>query len=233
MIINSCCCTSKPDLINPLHCTIIQKHLLQHTLSNIRDTKNGELNCLQVHLIFTKDNIIVKDRLHRLINFSLFRWKLPLSLLRTASSSGSPVLVELKGGDTYNGRLSSCDAWMNMNLSEVICTSADGDKFWKLPHCYIRGSAIKYLRLPPTLLEQAAKDEEENQKQQQQNYRGGGRGRGRGGRGRGGGRGGRGGRRAWLHTYFYCLDEKPINKKVDSETARINTMEAWSFYVSS
>lgn len=114
-----------------------------------------------------------------------------MTLLNVAA--GSPLLVELKGGDTYNGRLVSCDSWMNMNLRDVICTSKDGDRFWKLPSCYIRGSAIKYLRLPPNLLdkakEQAAADE-----QQHHHHRGGG---GRGGyqgrgRGRGGGRGGRG-----------------------------------------
>ena len=114
--------------------------------------------------------------------------QLPLTLLRTAT--GSPVLVELKSGDTYNGRLTSCDAWMNMNLTEVICTSSDGERFWKLPGCYIRGSAIKYLRLPPPLLEQAA-EQAEKEEQQRANYRGGGRGGGRDGRGRGG-RGGRG-----------------------------------------
>lgn len=45
-----------------------------------------------------------------------------------------------------------------MNLTEVICTSKDGDRFWKLPTCYIRGSAIKYLRLPPQLLEKAREE---------------------------------------------------------------------------
>ena len=83
----------------------------------------------------------------------LFPFKLPLTLLNV--STGSPLLVELKGGDTYNGRLVSCDSWMNMNLTDVICTSKDGDRFWKLPSCYIRGSAIKYLRLPPELFEKA------------------------------------------------------------------------------
>lgn len=81
-----------------------------------------------------------------------------------------------------------------MNLREVICTSRDGDRFCKLPTCYIRGSSVKYLRLPPDLLEKAAEIEE--QQQQQFNQRGGGRGgrgRGRGGRGRG--RGGRDGGR--------------------------------------
>ncbi|KAL7580765.1 hypothetical protein ACA910_001046 [Epithemia clementina (nom. ined.)] len=115
---------------------------------------------------------------------------LPLTLVKAAN--GSPLLVELKDGDTYNGRLVSADAYMNMNLSNVICTVADGSKFYKLPSAYIRGSAIKYLRLPDTVLEQAkelAQKEEEQQQQnrnQQQYHRGGG---GRGPRGAGGGRG--------------------------------------------
>mmetsp|Transcript_10863 Transcript_10863/g.16014 ORF Transcript_10863/g.16014 Transcript_10863/m.16014 type:complete len:132 (-) Transcript_10863:431-826(-) len=113
---------------------------------------------------------------------------LPLSLLRAAA--GSPLLVELKGGDTYNGRLVSCDAWMNMNLQEVICTSRDGDRFWKLPSCYIRGSSVKYLRLPPDLLDKASEMEENEQPQR--GGRGGRGGRGRDGGGRGRGRGGRG-----------------------------------------
>jgi len=71
---------------------------------------------------------------------------LPLSLLRTAQNH--PMLVELKNGETYNGRLASCDNWMNINLREVICTSRDGDRFWRMPEVYIRGSTIKYLRIP-------------------------------------------------------------------------------------
>lgn len=124
---------------------------------------------------------------------------LPLSLLRAAESS--PILIELKSGDTYNGRLLNCDAWMNINLKDVICTSADGSKFWKMNECYIRGSSVKYLRLPDDIVDKVPDDD--------RNFAGrggmqgrGGRGRGRGGtsggrfqssgRGRDGGRGGRG-----------------------------------------
>ncbi|TMW69486.1 hypothetical protein Poli38472_001642 [Pythium oligandrum] len=71
---------------------------------------------------------------------------LPLSLLKTAQ--GQPMLVELKNGDTYNGNLVNCDTWMNINLREVICTSKDGDRFWKMPECYIRGNSVKYIRVP-------------------------------------------------------------------------------------
>ncbi|XP_043470500.1 U6 snRNA-associated Sm-like protein LSm4 [Leptopilina heterotoma] len=81
---------------------------------------------------------------------------LPLSLLRTAQNH--PMLVELKNGETYNGHLVSCDNWMNINLREVICTSRDGDKFWRMPECYIRGSTIKYLRIPDEVIDMVKED---------------------------------------------------------------------------
>jgi len=122
---------------------------------------------------------------------------LPLSLLNTAK--GQAMLIELKNGDTYNGRLVNADTWMNINLEEVICTSRDGDRFWKLSECYIRGNSIKYLRIPDEIIDMV--QEEEVTIKEKKAGKGGGRGRvntdGRGrGRGRGGkgGRGGRGGR---------------------------------------
>ena len=33
------------------------------------------------------------------------------------------MLVELKNGDTYNGRLANCNMFMNLMLKDVICTS--------------------------------------------------------------------------------------------------------------
>eukprot|EP00584_Thalassiosira_punctigera_P001345 CAMPEP_0172528976 /NCGR_PEP_ID=MMETSP1067-20121228/3173_1 /TAXON_ID=265564 ORGANISM="Thalassiosira punctigera, Strain Tpunct2005C2" /NCGR_SAMPLE_ID=MMETSP1067 /ASSEMBLY_ACC=CAM_ASM_000444 /LENGTH=99 /DNA_ID=CAMNT_0013312959 /DNA_START=77 /DNA_END=373 /DNA_ORIENTATION=- len=98
---------------------------------------------------------------------------LPLSLLKASTSL--PLLVELKSGTTYNGRLASCDTYMNINLRDVVCTSKEGDKFWKLNECYIRGSSIKYLRLPDEAVDRV--QEEEGRQWQ------GGRGGGRGGRG--------------------------------------------------
>lgn len=92
--------------------------------------------------------------------------------------------MELKNGETYNGHLVSCDNWMNINLREVICTSRDGDRFWKIPECYVRGSNIKYLRIPDEVIDMV-KDEMVKQGKS----RGTGR-PGRGGRGAGGGRGG-------------------------------------------
>ncbi|EDU47837.1 small nuclear ribonucleoprotein [Pyrenophora tritici-repentis] len=129
---------------------------------------------------------------------------LPLGLLTAAT--GHPMLVELKSGETLNGLLVNCDTWMNLTLREVVQTSADGDKFMKLPEIYVRGSTIKYLRVPDEIVdvvkEQQAKDQANrggrgggmHGRGDHRGDRGGGRGmRGRGrGRGRGGGGGGGG-----------------------------------------
>uniref|UniRef100_A0A286XAK8 LSM4 homolog, U6 small nuclear RNA and mRNA degradation associated n=1 Tax=Cavia porcellus TaxID=10141 RepID=A0A286XAK8_CAVPO len=68
----------------------------------------------------------------------------------------------------------------------------DGDKFWRMPECYIRGSTIKYLRIPDEIIdmvkeEAVAKGRGRGGLQQQKQQRG----RGMGGAGRGvfGGRG--------------------------------------------
>ncbi|XP_043197598.1 U6 snRNA-associated Sm-like protein LSm4 isoform X2 [Amphibalanus amphitrite] len=109
------------------------------------------------------------------------------------------MLVELKNGETYNGHLVSCDNWMNINMREVICTSRDGDKFWRMPECYVRGSTIKYLRIPDEVIDLVKEevvgkgrgrgDGKGRGGQRGRGQRGGFGGRGRGGRG-GGGRGG-------------------------------------------
>ncbi|CAK1360986.1 putative U6 snRNA-associated Sm-like protein LSm4 [Cercospora beticola] len=119
---------------------------------------------------------------------------LPLGLLTAAQ--GHPMLVELKTGETLNGHLVSCDTYMNITLKEVVQTSPDGDKFFRLPECYVRGNNIKYLRVPDEVVD-LVKDQQANQ-QSQRGGRGGGQrggqGGGRGDRGRGRGRGGPRGR---------------------------------------
>ncbi|CUS14046.1 unnamed protein product [Tuber aestivum] len=126
---------------------------------------------------------------------------LPLSLLNTAQ--GHPMLVELKNGETLNGHLVNCDTWMNLTLKEVVQTSPEGDKFFRLAECYVRGNNIKYLRVPDEIIDLV----KETQTQQNRDghggrggndrgrggYRGDHRGGNRGGRGRGRGRGGGGG----------------------------------------
>uniref|UniRef100_A0A1X7TNS0 U6 snRNA-associated Sm-like protein LSm4 n=2 Tax=Amphimedon queenslandica TaxID=400682 RepID=A0A1X7TNS0_AMPQE len=81
---------------------------------------------------------------------------LPLSLLKAAQDN--PMLVELKNGETYNGHLVSCDNWMNIQLKEVICTSRDGERFWKMPECFIRGSMTKYLRIPDEVIDKVKEE---------------------------------------------------------------------------
>lgn len=66
-----------------------------------------------------------------------------------------------------------------------VFLAQDGDKFWRMPECYIRGSTIKYLRIPDEVIDMV---------KEETMVKGRGRGemRGRGGqaqRGRGGGRG--------------------------------------------
>lgn len=53
------------------------------------------------------------------------------------------MLVELKNGETLNGHLVNCDNWMNLTLKEVVQTSPDGDRFWRLPEVYIRGNNVR------------------------------------------------------------------------------------------
>ena len=53
-------------------------------------------------------------------------------------------LVELKNGETFNGHLVNCDNFMNITLREVYQTNPDGDRFWKLKECYIRGSTVRF-----------------------------------------------------------------------------------------
>ncbi|KAL7058170.1 hypothetical protein AAHC03_016581 [Spirometra sp. Aus1] len=133
---------------------------------------------------------------------------LPITLLK--ASCNMPMLVELKSGDTYNGHLVACDDWMNIHLKEVICTSKvwkllvvmfsqDGDRFWKMPECYIRGGIIKYLRIPDDVIDKVKEDMQVSRMRNRN--QGGGEGGGRGGarnkfRGahRGGGLGPRAGR---------------------------------------
>ncbi|KAI6674642.1 hypothetical protein NL676_002548 [Syzygium grande] len=66
---------------------------------------------------------------------------------------------------------------MNIHLREVICTSKDGDRFWRMPECYIRGNTIKYLRVPDEVID---KVQEETKSRSDRKPPGVGRGRGRG-----------------------------------------------------
>jgi U6 snRNA-associated Sm-like protein LSm4 len=47
---------------------------------------------------------------------------------------------------------------MNIYLRDVVCTSRDGDRFWKMPECFIRGSTIKFLRIPDEVIDNFKED---------------------------------------------------------------------------
>lgn len=53
------------------------------------------------------------------------------------------MLVELKNGETLNGHLVNCDTWMNLTLKEVVQTSAEGDRFFRVPEVYVRGNNVR------------------------------------------------------------------------------------------
>lgn len=61
------------------------------------------------------------------------------------------MLVELKNGETLNGHLANCDNWMNLILREVVQTSPEGDRFFKLPEVYVRGNNVRFF-LPASSL---------------------------------------------------------------------------------
>ena len=120
---------------------------------------------------------------------------LPTSVV--SSCRGRPVLLELKDGTTYNGLLVSCDGFMNVSLREVVCTSRDGERFWRAEDVHVRGTSVKYFRVPEEALEMAAKEEASGaaSSASSSGTPRGGMQRGRGGfvpRGRGGGGGGGG-----------------------------------------
>jgi len=40
----------------------------------------------------------------------------------------------------------------------VSACAQDGDRFWRMPECYIRGSTIKYLRIPDEIIDMVKED---------------------------------------------------------------------------
>ena len=52
---------------------------------------------------------------------------------------------------------------MNLHLKDVVCTSKEGDRFWRMPECYVRGNTIKYLRVADDVITKVV--EESSRKQ--------------------------------------------------------------------
>ena len=109
---------------------------------------------------------------------------LPLTLLRAAPNH--PILVELKSGEAYSGVLAECDGWMNIRMRDAVLTSKDGDRFWRVPDCYIRGNNIKFIRVPEEVVDLAARENTEQRSFQRPE---GGQQRPFGGKGKGKGKG--------------------------------------------
>lgn len=81
-----------------------------------------------------------------------------------AGAVKSPVMVEVKSGETYNGTLQQADYYMNLHLADVTCTSADGLKFQHMADCYVRGNTVKFLRVTKGTLDEVTKSLAENKK---------------------------------------------------------------------
>uniref|UniRef100_A0A9J2PQK7 Sm domain-containing protein n=1 Tax=Ascaris lumbricoides TaxID=6252 RepID=A0A9J2PQK7_ASCLU len=82
------------------------------------EAHNGEAYFSIVIRAVSKELYVVLDTREARARMSS---QLPISILRAAQNY--PMLVELKNGETYNGHLVSCDAWMNLHPKDVICTS--------------------------------------------------------------------------------------------------------------
>ena len=66
---------------------------------------------------------------------------LPLHVLKQSGISAQ-MMVDCKNGESYDGKLQACDAFMNLKLSEVTITSASG-VFSKCTELFIRGNNVK------------------------------------------------------------------------------------------
>lgn len=75
---------------------------------------------------------------------------LPLTLLNAAQ--GRTLDIECKSGRNYSGKMKACDLSMSVTLEEASCTSAKDGERESFPELYIRGSSIKYIRVPDELL---------------------------------------------------------------------------------
>ena len=62
------------------------------------------------------------------------------------------MMVDTKNGESYDGILEGCDHFMNLKLSEVIITSANGD-FSKAKELFVRGNSIKTIQFDKEVLE--------------------------------------------------------------------------------
>lgn len=87
------------------------------------------------------------------------------------SIKNQEILVELKNGETVYGKLTNCDSWMNLTLTDVVYNYNNGEKFNKINEIYVRGNHIKYLRLPDLVMDQAKEQNMLNMEQRNRNQK--------------------------------------------------------------
>lgn len=66
----------------------------------------------------------------------------------------------MKNGDSVKGNLENVDNFMNLKLRDVIYTSSDGNKFWKINEEFIRGNNINSIQFKEGLLEKIEEDKQ-------------------------------------------------------------------------
>lgn len=81
------------------------------------------------------------------------------------------VSIELKTGECYNGYILTADYFMNFKMRDVTITSPDGEKFYHVDECFVRGNNVKYVRVSEEALEKAEANKK-NAKKAQPNFRG-------------------------------------------------------------
>lgn len=50
------------------------------------------------------------------------------------------------------------------NPHQPPTATQDGDRFWKLPECYVRGNSIKYLRVPEEVIDMVNEEDLEKER---------------------------------------------------------------------
>lgn len=59
--------------------------------------------------------------------------------------------------------------FLNNDPVDLYFFFKDGDKFWRMNECYIRGSTIKYLRIPDEVIDLVKEDVQAKARNRQQN----------------------------------------------------------------
>ena len=67
---------------------------------------------------------------------------LPLHVLKQSGVSAQ-MMVDCKNGESYDGKLQACDAFMNLKLGEGVTITSPQGEFSRCEEVFIRGNNIK------------------------------------------------------------------------------------------